>query len=46
MVTLISEEGDSFKVSKEAASSSGTIKSMLEGGFEESETKTVNLQIR
>ncbi|CAO1620515.1 unnamed protein product [Sympodiomycopsis kandeliae] len=45
-VTLISEEGDSFSIEKAAAVRSGTIKSMLEGGFEESETQTVQLQIR
>lgn len=46
MVTLYSEEGESFQIEKAAAMKSGTIRSMLEGGFEESETNTVRLQIR
>ncbi|PWN22034.1 POZ domain-containing protein [Microstroma glucosiphilum] len=45
-ITLISEEGDSFKISRAAALRSGTIKSTLQGTFVESETNTVNLQIR
>lgn len=42
----MSEEGDSFKISRAAALRSGTIKSTLQGTFVESETNTVNLQIR
>lgn len=45
-VTLVSEDGESFSIAKSAAVHSGTIKDMLEGGFAESESRTVQLQIR
>ncbi|CAO1619718.1 unnamed protein product [Parajaminaea phylloscopi] len=46
LITLTSEEGDTFTLDKSAAMRSSVIRSMLDGGFEESETGTVHLQIR
>lgn len=45
-ITLTSEEGDEFTLDKPAAMRSSVIRSMLDSGFEESETGTVHLQIR
>jgi len=43
-VTLVSSDGHEFVVDKKAALVSGTIKSMLEGGFSEAENRRVAFQ--
>lgn len=42
-VTLISSDGFSFTVTKEAASTSGTLKNMISDTFEEGMTNTIKL---